>query len=50
MKVNIFLVGAEFFADALIIYSILHQRNQRPGNAKKARNMLQIKLKRLFFA
>jgi hypothetical protein len=35
MEVNIFLVNAEFFADVLIIHSILHQRNQRPEYRKK---------------
>ena len=35
MERHIFPVDAEFFADVLIIYSILHQRNQRPENRKK---------------
>ena len=35
MKVNIFLVDAEFLTDVLIIYSILHQRNQRSEYREK---------------
>lgn len=35
MQINIFPVDAEFFANVLIIYSILHQRNQRSEYREK---------------